>query len=124
MAPVVAVLALVVMGVAVVAWQQAERAADDAEAAADSADDAEAAARVATLEGLLRPESLYAFLDVYDAISSAVCTDQHTPTLPLVEQEVADASEDDEPLAAYEGWELAVEVDAAQAARDRCSASG
>lgn len=126
-APVLAVVAVVVMGVSVVAWRQAEGAADDAEAAAAEAVAAEgpaAEARIATLEGLLRPESLYAFLDVYDAVSSAVCTDQHTPIEALVEEEVAAASEDGEPLSEVKGWELAFEVDAAQASRDGCSPGG
>ena len=77
--PLVAAVCLVVMGVSVVAWQDAERAAEEAEAAADEASAVEgpaAAARIAILEGLLQPKSLYAFLDVYDAVSSAVCTDQ------------------------------------------------
>ena len=126
-APLVAGVAVVMMGVSVVAWQDAERAAEEAEAAADEASAVEgpaAAARIAILEGLLQPKSLYPFLDVYDAVSSAVCTDQQTPIEALVEEEVAAASEEGEPLSEYEGWELAFEVDAAQASRYGCSNGG
>ncbi len=117
----VAVLSLVVMGVTVVRWQQAESAADDAERAAIAAEERTAAARIEALETLLDPGSVDAFLDVYERLFRAVCTDQQSPIDAMIEEEVAEASEAGEPLHEHPGWELAFHPSAVEAARDGCT---
>lgn len=121
LAPALAVVALVVMGAALVGWQQAEQSADDAEAVADAAEARTKAARIEALEGLLEPESVDAFLDVYERLGRAVCSDQQTPIEALIAEGVAEASEPGEPLAEHEGWELAFDSAAVQESRDGCT---
>ena len=131
-----ALIAVVAMVVSVVAWQNAEQSADDAEAqmAAHTAEAdqltaelqegeeriADTQAEVQAMRAILQPGTPEALQGVYLQLIQAGCTNPDTDVEALITDVAADVSAGSTVLAGQPGWERGVDRDAVTEAIADC----
>ena len=129
-----ALIALVAMVVSVVAWDNAEQSADDAQVAAQTAEAdqltselqageeqiADTQAEMQAMRAILQPGTPEALQGVYLQLIQAGCADPTADVEALITDVAADVSAGSTVLAGQPGWERAIDRDAVTQATADC----